>query len=106
MYPFPPERVRARLKRIVTSLDILFSEKPSVSVFLRGPHVYFKDNRFFELRVSLIQKDIIFEEFQHLFDKMTYLDVWSITTAFNNEDLHPQNNTMRSQIQQFMSYIC
>ena len=106
MHAYPPDQVRLRLKRIVRALNILFMEKPSVSVFLRGPHVCFNDDRFFDLRVSLIQKDIIFEEFQPLFDKITYLDAWSITTAFNNEALHPTHNALRSQIQQFMSYIC
>ena len=106
MHAYPPDQVRVRLKRIVRALEVLFKEKPSVSVFLRGPHVCFNDNRFFDLRVSLIHKGIIFEEFQHLFDKITYLDAWSITTAFNNEYLHPIHNALNSQIQQFMSYIC
>ena len=106
MHAYPPDEVRVRLKMIVAALDVLFKEKPSVSVFLKGPHVHFSDNRFFDLRVALIHKDMIFEEFQHLFDKIIYLDVWSITTAFNNEVLHPVSNVLRSQIQQFMSYIC
>ena len=106
VHPYPPDEVRVRLKRIVAALDILFKEKSSVSVFLRGPHVHFNDNRFFDLRVALIHKDMIFEKFQHLFDKITYLDVWSITTAFNNEVLHPVSDALGSQIQQFMSYIC
>ena len=75
MHPYPTDEVRVRLKGIVAALDILFKKKPPVSVFLRGPHVHFSDNRFFDLRVALINKDMIFEEFQHLSDKITYLDV-------------------------------
>ena len=106
MHAYPPDEIRVRFKRIASAVNILLHKKPTARVFYKGPHVCFDDSRYFDLRVSLIYKDIIFEEFKHLFDKVIYLDVWSISLAFNNEDLHPQYNAKRSQLQQFMSFIC
>lgn len=106
MHAYPPDQIRIRLKRIATALEYLLNKKPTAHIFIRGPHVHFNNARFFDLRVSLIEKDIIYQEFKHLLDKIVYLDTWSITTAFNSEDLHPRNNALNSQIQQFMAYIC
>ena len=106
MQAFPPNHIRERLNRIAKSVESLLKAKPETTVLLKGPHVFFNDAKWFDLRVSLIVKDIILKEFQHLFDRISYLNVWSITVAFNNEHLHPMGTAFKSQIQQLMSYIC
>ena len=102
---FPPDQIRTRLKSIAQSLKELLNAKPDTTVFLKGPHVHSDDHRL-GLRVALVQKDLLVQEFQHLLHRIVYLDVWSISVAFNNEQLHPTGATFRSQVQQFMSYIC
>ena len=102
---FPPDKIRMRLQRIARSLETLMQVKPETRIFLKGPHVHSGGHNL-GLRAALVEMDIIFQEFNHLIDKIIYLDVWSISVAFNNELLHPGKSALSSQIQQLMSYIC
>lgn len=106
MLPYPLNRYRERIQRLASAIENLLAVKPKANIFIKGPHVYFYEKRFFDIRVSLITKDIIFQEFKNLMNRVIYLDLWSLTTAMNNSDLHPEPHIMDFQLQQFMSYVC
>lgn len=103
---YPPERYRERIRNLVSPIKKLHKAKPKAMVFIKGPHVYFLDKRWFDLRISLINKDILFQEFEELQDKVVYLDLWSLTAAMENYALHPTDDILSLQMQQFLSYIC
>ena len=94
------------MRRLASSIEVLLKAKPKATVFIKGPYLFFQDTRWFDARVSLIQKDIMFDEFKALRRNVFYLDIWSITVAHNSEDKHPGNQAFDSQIQQLMSYLC
>ena len=103
---FSPELFRFKMRRLASAIEVLLKAKPKATVFIKGPYLFFQDSRWFDARVSLIQKDIMFDEFKALRRKVFYLDIWSITVAHNSEDKHPGNQAFDSQIQQLMSYLC
>ena len=103
---FSPDLFRFKMRRLASAIRVLLKAKPDASVFLKGPYVFFQDVRWFDSRMSLIQKDITFETFKDLKSKVYYLDIWSVTVAHNSEEKHPKDQAFTSQIQQFMSYLC
>ena len=103
---FSPDLFRSKMRRLASAIEVLLKAKPKATVFIKGPYLFFQDTRWFDVRVSLIQKDIMFDEFKALRRKVFYLDIWSITVAHNSEDKHPGNQAFDSQIQQLMSYLC
>ena len=106
MQAFPPDLFRFKIQRLASAIKHLLAAKPEAIVFIKGPHVFFEDNTRFDVRMSENQKSIIFEEFKDLRNEVIYLDIWSITIAHDNENIHPRNQAFTSQIQQFMTYIC
>ena len=106
MQAFPPDLFRFKIQRLASAIKHLLAVKPEANVFIKGPHVFFLDTKWVDVRISQNQKTIIFEEFKDLTTKIIYLDIWSITIAHDSEHIHPQNQAFTSQIQQFMTYLC
>ena len=97
---------RFMVRRLSVAIKNLLEVKPEANVFIKGPHVFFWNGLWFDVRISLNQKNIIFEAFKDLKTKVIYLDTWTITAAHNNNELHPKDPTLTSHIQQFMTYLC
>ena len=106
LHAFSSALFRFKIKRLADSIKNLLEVKPDANVFIKGPHVFFLNGKWFDVMISLNQKNIIFDEFKDLRSKVIYLDTWSITAAHNSDDLHPNKLTLTSLIQQFMSYLC
>ena len=106
MQAFSPALFRFKIRRLASAIKHLLVVKPESNVFIKGPHVYFEDSKWVDVRISQNQKNIIFEEFKDLTTKVIYLDIWSITVAHGSEHVHPKNQAFSSQIQQFMTYLC
>jgi hypothetical protein len=98
---YSPVAFRKRLNSLVSSIKLLLTNKPRAKVFFKGPHLSIMNSHF-----SQLYQKIIKEEFSSIMDRVTYLDVWSITVAHNSELLHPEGNAFISQINQFMAYLC
>ena len=103
---FSSELFRFMVRRLSDAIKNLLEVKPEANVFIKGPHVFFWNGLWFDVRISLNQKNIIFEAFKDLKTKVIYLDTWSITAAHNSDELHPKDPTITSHIQQFMTYLC
>ena len=106
LHSLSSELFRFKIRRLADSIKNLLEVKPDANVFIKGPHVFFLNRKWFDVRISFNQKNIIFDEFEDLRTKVIYLDVWSITAAHNSEELHPNDPSLTSQIQHFMSYLC
>ena len=102
---FSSELFRFIVRRLANSIKNLLKVKHEAYVFIKGPHIFF-GHETFDVRISLNQKNIIFEEFKDLKTKVIYLDTWTITAAHNSEQLHPNDPTLTSLIQQLMTYLC
>ena len=103
---YPLLAYRERVAKLVTSLRFFLERKPRAKIFIKSPHFCVWDIRWYDHWLSTMYINILFEEFGDLMERVIYLDVWAISLAHNNVDLHPQGATFDSQIQQFMSYIC
>ena len=103
---FSSELFRFMVRRLAEAITYLLEVKAEANVFIKGPHVFFENGLWFDVRISLNQKNFIFEEFKDLKAKVIYLDTWTITAAHNSDDIHPTDPTLTSHIQQFMTYLC
>ncbi|XP_045172605.2 NXPE family member 3-like [Mercenaria mercenaria] len=103
---FPPEKYRERVRHLVESLKRFFITKPSAKVFFKGPSACIANAKWWDPQISLLYKKILKEEFVDVMDKVTYLNIWEIGVAHNVQDVHPHGDALKSQIHQFMSFIC
>ncbi|XP_060562836.1 NXPE family member 3-like [Ruditapes philippinarum] len=103
---YPPEKYRERLKYLVASLKRLFYSKPEAKVFFKGPSPCISDSKWWDPYISLVYKKILTEEFTDILDKVTYLNIWEISVAHNVLDVHPQGQALKSQLHQFMTFLC
>ena len=103
---FPPHVYRNRLRLLVSSLKGLLQRKPGTTIFVKGAAPVIADTHWFDPRISLIFNEILFQEFADLYNQVTYLDVFSIFVANNEQNLHPFGQTLVNQVQQLMAYIC
>jgi len=103
---FPIHVYSDRVSRLANSLEYLFQKKPRARVFFKGHHFIHDDNRWFDSRITQVFQEIVTRAFQNLKTRVVYLDTWSITVIYGNNDVHPSGEAFTSQIQQFMSYLC
>ena len=103
---FPPSVFRSRLRKLVNALRRLLQVKPEVTILVKGAAPVIQDTHWFDVRISLIFNEILFQEFSVLKDHVIYLDVFSVSVAFNNIALHPRALIVQNMIHQFMSYLC
>ena len=103
---FPIHVYRDRVLRLAQSLEYLFEKKPRARVFFKGHHFIHDDNRWFDSRITLVFQEIVARAFENLRTRVVYLDTWSITVIYGNNDVHPSGEAFTSQIQQLMSYLC
>ena len=103
---FPPSVYRSRIRQLAHSLKRLLKKKPETTILVKGAAPVIQDTHWFDVRISLIFNEILFQEFADLQRQVTYLDVFSIFVANNHQQLHPFGQTLTNQVQQLLAYIC
>ena len=103
---YPPNVYRSRIRSLFNALRRLLIAKPEVTVMVKGSAPVILDTHWFDVRISLMFDEILFEEFSTLKDHVVYLDVYSIFVSFGHNALHPSGLTLQNVVHQFMSYIC
>jgi len=93
-----------RIDHLAMGIAMLKSQKPKARVLIRGPHLYMG----VDARTYMIYKEMTVDTFTryHLIDKVIFLDVWSISIAYDKVKIHPEGDALEDQMTQFMSYIC
>ena len=86
----------------------LLSRNPSVKVLVRGPHAFIWDSY---RRIHVLGDyygeacfRIFRQEFADLVDRVVYLNVWDMTVANENNDLHPAANPEILRL--FLGHVC
>ena len=82
----------------------------SLKIFIRGPHMGYKQKFFTHARggdiVAHIFNDIIKTEFKGLQDKVFYLQPWDMTVAVKNGGFHPQDFVNEALTGLFLEKMC
>ena len=100
----------AHVREVARGVRDLLLRNPSVKVAIRGPHALIWDAAVY--RKIHIQGDyygeaclrIFRQEFRDLLDRVFYLNVWDMTIANQNNDLHP--GPIREITKLFLGHVC
>ncbi|XP_052813125.1 NXPE family member 4-like [Mya arenaria] len=103
---YPLEVLRRRLRSLVKPITMLKAKYPLSKVLFKGPHQCSQDDKWFDVRIALMYREIIYEELNSILDKVIYLDTFSISVAYGSIMLHPEGQTLDAQIDQFLAYVC
>ena len=85
----------------------LLSRNPSVKVVIRGPHAFLWNmNRLHILGDYHGERSfrIFRQEFRDLVDRVIFLNVWDMTVANKNENIHPEANP--EIVRLFLGHVC
>ena len=101
---------RSRLEAAAMAISRLLARNPEARVAFRGPHVTSYE---WEINHSIggdaLGKhylEIISTAFTNLKDRVVFLDGWEMTTALENQELHPHNTVPHHMVMQFLSFLC
>ena len=106
---FHPSVYRSRMRAISASARRLSQRDPKTQVLVKGPHTFVHYNYLSSGMNDFFgypYRDIIYEEFSGLHDKVVYMDQKDMTTSKSNKDLHPSEEIVRESVYQLFSYIC
>ncbi|XP_062995623.1 NXPE family member 4-like isoform X3 [Elgaria multicarinata webbii] len=104
--PFPIEFFIRRAINVRKAIQRLLLRSPDTRVIIKGENIREMDidqERFSDFHgyaQYLALKDV----FRDL--NVTFIDAWDMTTAYNTNNVHPQDNVVSNQINMFLSYIC
>ncbi|KAH3837026.1 NXPE family member 2-like [Dreissena polymorpha] len=103
---YPPDVLESRLKSIIEPLKYLKRVHPRAKVFFKGPHPVSQDRKWFDIRISLMYREVLISALKDVLNDVVYLDTFSIGIAYDDLSLHPVNPMMQAQIDQLFGYIC
>jgi len=99
-----------RLLALKEAVRRLLSRNPQAGVGFRGPHTISTEwsiNHSMGGDVqALFYLPIVREVFRDIRHQVIFLDGWEMTTAIENERIHPNFCVPRSMVQVLMSFIC
>ncbi|XP_033732951.1 NXPE family member 3-like [Pecten maximus] len=80
---------------------------PHSNIFIKGPHS-FTYNYFLEPfdYISRVYRQILYEEFKDLQDKVYFIDQWDATVGMENLDIHPKASLNPIMANFVFSFIC
>ncbi|XP_048246535.1 NXPE family member 3-like [Haliotis rufescens] len=105
---FPVHMFRSQMKRTRISIQKLLKRSPDIKIAIKGPHNYIHPitNYTLDGLWGPIYENIIKQEFVGLYDQLVYLDIWDMTIAVENTDVHPTEDVVSTMIHTFLGYFC
>ena len=98
-----------RMRRISRSVKRLLERNKHAKVLIKAPHT-FTTTPVGAQRLSdyfgYLYRDIMYEEFKGLHDKITYMDQKDMTIAKAVEPNHPPHKVVEQTVHQMFNYIC
>ena len=94
--------LRWRMSSISKSVKEYLNLNKNAKIFIKGPHTH----KYIWCIFAHVYREIIFEEFKDLYDKVYYLDQADMTIATANEEVHPPDNTVGASVKRMLSYLC
>ena len=96
---------RNRMRIISNSARILLQRNKNAKILIKGPHTYRRSMEVADY-FGYLFRQIIYEEFSGLHDKVIYLDTKDTTIATAQTDIHPPEAVVRANVYQMLNYIC
>ncbi|XP_069126050.1 NXPE family member 3-like [Argopecten irradians] len=103
-----PQQYRDHVRSAKEAVLRLLKRSPNSDIFIKGPHS-FTYNIFLEPfdYLSRVCKQILYEEFRDLQDKVYFIDQWDATVGNGNVDIHPTLPFFNEMMLNFVfSFIC
>ena len=98
-----------RMQHISNSVRNVLKENKNVTFVIKGSHTYkIPGNRCNRLNdyFGYVYKDIMFNEFEGLHDKIVFMDQAAMTTAKGLRQNHPPQDVVKEAVFQMLDYVC
>ena len=108
---YHPSVFRERMRRISNSAKRLLERNKHAQVLIKGSHTYLhpvsrENSKRLNDYFGYIFRDIMYEEFRDLRDKVVYMDQKDMTVSKGTTDRHPPTNIISQSIFQMFDYAC
>ncbi|XP_033733154.1 NXPE family member 3-like [Pecten maximus] len=102
-----PKQYRDHVTSAKHAVVRLLKRSPHSSILIKGPHsfTYHEFQEPFDY-ISRIYRQILFEEFKDLQDKVYFIDQWDATVGNENLDIHPKPSFDKIMANFVFSFIC
>ena len=100
---------RERIRLVSNSIRLYLIRNKNAKILIKGPHTYATTsigNDCMSDYIGYLYRDIMFEEFQGLHERVTYMDQKDMTIAKNVYSHHPPDEVIRGAVYQMLGYIC
>lgn len=102
---FHPSVFVDRIKRIKHSVVNLISRIPGLKIFVKGFHSHVSKFVCPSPWLSYRYDFILRNKFRDV-DGVTYISIWDAATVLNNENLHPQSQTLKKLLAISFAHVC
>ena len=101
-----------RLQSVRLATESLLRRNPDALVVIKGPHVETAEVKSEMKPIHLgdmagpLVRQMMVKVFQGLHDKVLYLDLWDMSIAAENKDIHPADFVKHAMIDYLLDHIC
>ena len=107
---YHPSVFRERMRRISNSAKRLLERNKHAQILIKAPHTFLHQSLGTSKRLNdyfgYMFRDIMYEEFRDLRDKVVYMDQKCMTISTGNKKPHPPPNIVSQTIFQMFAYVC
>ena len=102
-----------RLQAVRSATESLLRRNPDALVVIKGPHTetvdvghpVLKPIHLGDMMAQLV-REMMFKAFRGLHDRVVYLDLWDMSLASENKDIHPADYVKNAMVDVLMDHVC
>ncbi|ESO99219.1 hypothetical protein LOTGIDRAFT_173765 [Lottia gigantea] len=103
-YSFFIERIRS----LKTPIRNALKRNKDIHIAIKSPHVFYlsRCSGQFSIYHGKLYMDILKRELAEFHDKIWFLNIWDMSTAFENFDIHPPGDFVWQNLRLLAGYVC
>ncbi|ESO99833.1 hypothetical protein LOTGIDRAFT_173491 [Lottia gigantea] len=97
-----------RIRSLKTPIRNALKRNKNIHIAIKSPHVFYitRCPTHFSIYHGKLYMDILKTELAEFHDKVWFLNFWDMSTAFENDKMHPPNDFVWQNLRLLAGYVC
>ncbi|ESO99835.1 hypothetical protein LOTGIDRAFT_173493 [Lottia gigantea] len=97
-----------RIRSLKTPIRNALKRNKNIHIAIKSPHVFYVTScsTHFSIYHGKLYMDILKRELAEFHDKVWFLNIWDMSTAFENNNIHPPDDFVWQNLRLLAGYVC
>ncbi|ESO95898.1 hypothetical protein LOTGIDRAFT_176650, partial [Lottia gigantea] len=97
-----------RIRSLKTPIRNALKRNKNIHIAIKSPHIFYVTScsTHFSIYHGKLYMDILKRELAEFHDKVWFLNIWDMSTAFENNNIHPPGSFVWQNLRLLAGYVC